>query len=97
MRTPLHLEEERCQWQLLAAFDAEGRHIGRAPLDVDRAAIVHDRISGMSLTQVAKQHRVSRATVVRLVKDGYSAFLPASLPPSLDWTPRLSPLTRPSA
>jgi len=46
----------------------EGRRIGRAPLDVDRATIVSHRISGMSLTQVAKRHRVSRATVVRLVK-----------------------------
>jgi DNA invertase Pin-like site-specific DNA recombinase len=46
----------------------EGRRIGRAPLNVDRAAIVSDRISGMSLTQIAKRHRVSRATVVRLVK-----------------------------
>ena len=48
----------------------EGRRIGRAPLNVDRAKIVSDRISGMSLTQVAKRHRVSRATVVRLVKQG---------------------------
>jgi DNA invertase Pin-like site-specific DNA recombinase len=47
----------------------EGRRIGRTPLDVDRAAIVRDRVSGMSLTQVAKRHRVSRATVVRLVKE----------------------------
>jgi DNA invertase Pin-like site-specific DNA recombinase len=47
----------------------EGRHIGRSPLDVDRAAIVRDRLSGMSLTQVAKKHRVSRATVCRLVKE----------------------------
>jgi DNA invertase Pin-like site-specific DNA recombinase len=46
----------------------EGRRIGRAPLNVDRAMIVSDRISGMSLTQIAKRHRVSRATVVRLVK-----------------------------
>jgi DNA invertase Pin-like site-specific DNA recombinase len=46
----------------------EGRRIGRAPLDVDRPTIVSNRISGMSLTQVAKRHRVSRATVVRLVK-----------------------------
>ena len=47
----------------------EGRRIGRAPLSRDRAAIVRDRVSGMSLTQVAKHHRVSRATVVRLVKE----------------------------
>ena len=47
----------------------EGQRLGRAPLDVDRAAIVRDRLSGMSLTQTAKRHRVSRATVVRLVKE----------------------------
>jgi len=47
----------------------EGRRIGRAPLDVDHAAIVLDRLSGMSLTQTAKRHRVSRATVVRLVRE----------------------------
>ena len=47
----------------------EGQRLGRAPLDVDRVAIVRDRVSGMSLTQVAKRHRVSRATVVRLAKE----------------------------
>jgi len=47
----------------------EGQRLGRAPLDVDRAAIVRDRLSGMSLTQTAKRHHVSRATVVRLVKE----------------------------
>src|SRR5579862_2502891 len=47
----------------------EGRRIGRAPLNVDRAAIVRDRLSGMSLTEAAQKHRVSRATVVRLVRD----------------------------
>ncbi len=47
----------------------EGQRLGRAPLDVDRAAIVRDRLSGMSLTQVAKRYRVSRATVVRLVSE----------------------------
>jgi DNA invertase Pin-like site-specific DNA recombinase len=45
----------------------EGRHIGRTPLDVDRAAIVNDRLSGVSLTKVAKKHAVSRATVCRLI------------------------------
>ena len=47
----------------------EGRRIGRAPLNVDRAAIVRDRVSGMSLTEVAKKHHVSRATVCRLVNE----------------------------
>src|SRR5246500_131581 len=47
----------------------EGRRIGRAPLNVDRAAIVRDRLVGLSLTEVAKKHRVSRATVCRLVNE----------------------------
>jgi DNA invertase Pin-like site-specific DNA recombinase len=47
----------------------EGGRLGRAPLNIDRATIVRDRLSGMSLTQVAKRHRVSRATVVRLVRE----------------------------
>jgi len=47
----------------------EGQRLGRAPLNVDRSAIVRDRLSGMSLTQVAKIHRVSRATVVRLARE----------------------------
>ncbi|MGC2768902.1 MAG: recombinase family protein [Candidatus Acidiferrum sp.] len=47
----------------------EGRRIGRAPLNVDRAAIVRDRLAGQSLTEVAKKHRVSRATVCRLVNE----------------------------
>jgi DNA invertase Pin-like site-specific DNA recombinase len=47
----------------------EGRRIGRAPLNVDRVQVVADRRSGMSLTEVAKKHRVSRATVCRLTND----------------------------
>jgi DNA invertase Pin-like site-specific DNA recombinase len=47
----------------------EGRRIGRAPLDIDRNQVVADRVSGMSLTQVAKKHRVSRATVCRLMRE----------------------------
>ena len=47
----------------------EGRRIGRAPLDIDREQVVHDRSSGMSLTQVATKYRISRASVVRLVKE----------------------------
>src|ERR1017187_1180170 len=47
----------------------DGRRIGRAPLDVDRGAIVSDRRTGLSLTRVAKKHGVSRATVCRLVNE----------------------------
>lgn len=47
----------------------EGRRIGRAPLDIDREEIVADRRSWMSLTCVAKKHRISRASVCRLMKE----------------------------
>jgi DNA invertase Pin-like site-specific DNA recombinase len=47
----------------------DGRRLGRAPLDVDRNALVHDRLAGMSLTDVAKKYRISRASVVRVVRD----------------------------
>jgi DNA invertase Pin-like site-specific DNA recombinase len=47
----------------------EGRRIGRRPLSIDRDQVVADRCSGMSLTQVAKKHRISRASVCRLVNE----------------------------
>jgi DNA invertase Pin-like site-specific DNA recombinase len=47
----------------------EGRRIGRTPLNINRGQVVQDRRSGMSLTQVAKKHRISRASVCRLVKE----------------------------
>jgi DNA invertase Pin-like site-specific DNA recombinase len=47
----------------------EGRRIGRAPLDIDRTHVVADRRSGMSLTEVARKYRISRATVCRLVNE----------------------------
>ncbi len=46
----------------------EGRHIGRKPLELDRAAIVQDRGRGLSLGQVAQLHRISRATVLRVLR-----------------------------
>jgi DNA invertase Pin-like site-specific DNA recombinase len=46
----------------------EGRQIGRAPLDIDRQAVLRDRGRGMSLTDIAKAHRISRATVSRLAQ-----------------------------
>ena len=48
----------------------EGQRLGRAPLDIDHAALVRDRLAGMSLTDVAKKYRVSRASVVRFVREG---------------------------
>jgi DNA invertase Pin-like site-specific DNA recombinase len=44
----------------------EGRQIGRARLDVDREQVVHDRRSGMSLTDVARKYSISRASVCRI-------------------------------
>jgi DNA invertase Pin-like site-specific DNA recombinase len=51
----------------------EGRHIGRTPLDFDRAAVLRDRGHGMSLTDIAKAHRISRATVSRVIKEAREA------------------------
>ncbi|HXX17940.1 MAG TPA: recombinase family protein [Candidatus Acidoferrum sp.] len=47
----------------------EGQRLGRTPLDIDRDALVRDRLAGMSLTEVAKKYRVSRASVVRFVRE----------------------------
>ena len=47
----------------------EGRQIGRARLDINREQVVTDRRTGMSLTQVAKRHNISRASVCRLMKE----------------------------
>src|ERR1700692_4806377 len=54
----------------------EGRHIGRTPLGFDRAAILRDRDRRMSLTEIAKAHLISRATVSRVIKDAREAASP---------------------
>jgi DNA invertase Pin-like site-specific DNA recombinase len=53
----------------------EGQHIGRKPLVLDRAAILRGREQGHSLGQLAKSHRVSRATIHRVLRDGVSKGL----------------------
>ena len=45
----------------------EGRSIGRPALVLDREAILRDRQSGHSPGQIAKAHRISRATVHKIV------------------------------
>jgi DNA invertase Pin-like site-specific DNA recombinase len=60
----------------------EGRQIGRARLDVDRKQVVIDRRSGMSLSQVAKRHKISRASVCRLMKECNGSAHTAALSPS---------------
>ena len=47
----------------------EGQRLGRAPLNIDHDALVRDRLTGMSLTNVAKKYGVSRASVVRFVRE----------------------------
>jgi DNA invertase Pin-like site-specific DNA recombinase len=46
----------------------EGRHIGRTPLVLDNLAIQQDRQRGQSIRQIAKGHRVSTATVQRVLR-----------------------------
>jgi len=50
----------------------EGLPMGRAPLAIDREALVRDRRSGMSLTQVSKKYGVSRASVVRFTREAFN-------------------------
>ena len=45
----------------------EGTHIGRQPLTLDHEAIQRDRCQGQSLRQIAKGHRISTATVQRVL------------------------------
>jgi len=59
----------------------EGRQIGRARLDVNRAQVVEDRRGGMSLTAVAKRHSISRASVCRLMKEVNGNPHAAVMPP----------------
>jgi hypothetical protein len=47
----------------------EGQHIGRNPLQLDNAAIQRDRQQGQSLRQIAKGHRISTATVQRVLRE----------------------------
>ena len=47
----------------------EGQRLGRAPLNIDHDALVRDRLAGMPLTNVAKKYGVSRASVVRFVRE----------------------------
>ena len=60
----------------------EGRHIGRTPLDFDRTAVLRDRDRSMSLTEIAKAHRISRTTVSRVIKEAREATSPKGCIPA---------------
>lgn len=47
----------------------DGLRVGRQPLDVDKESLVRDRLSGSSLTELAKRYSCSRASVVRWVRE----------------------------
>jgi DNA invertase Pin-like site-specific DNA recombinase len=47
----------------------EGRRIGRAPLQVNRALLLRDRERGLSLNQLAKAHSISKASVCRVLRE----------------------------
>jgi DNA invertase Pin-like site-specific DNA recombinase len=46
----------------------EGQRIGRRPLELDQAAICHDRCRGQSIREIAKGHHISTATVQRVLR-----------------------------
>jgi DNA invertase Pin-like site-specific DNA recombinase len=65
------LESDLIRERVLAGMrraKLDGVRIGRAPMNLDRAAIVRDRIGGMTLTAVAKKWGISRSLVCKLVK-----------------------------
>ena len=46
----------------------DGTHIGRNPLTLDHEAIHRERCQGQSLRKIAKGHRISTATVQRVLR-----------------------------
>src|ERR1700758_916597 len=78
------LESDLIRERVLAGMrraKLDGVRIGRAPMNIDRAAIVRDRLSGMTLTAVAKKWGVSRSLVCKLVKRSRAGEEGSVLPP----------------
>lgn len=67
----------------------EGRHIGRNPLDLDRDGILSERRQGRSLCEIARSHRISTATVQRVLKEQASAPMAAQPQPYIGVTKAL--------
>jgi len=79
------LESDLIRERVLAGMrraKLDGVRIGRAPMNVDRTAIVRDRLSGMTLTAVAKKWGISRSLVCKLVKRSRAGDEGSVLPPS---------------
>jgi DNA invertase Pin-like site-specific DNA recombinase len=47
----------------------EGIRIGRRPAQVDRQSVLRDRARGRSLSEIARDHRISRGMVSKIVKE----------------------------
>jgi DNA invertase Pin-like site-specific DNA recombinase len=58
----------------------EGRQIGRTPLQVDRISLLRDGELGMSLNDLAKTYRISKASVCRVIKEAREAVSKRSIP-----------------
>jgi DNA invertase Pin-like site-specific DNA recombinase len=66
------LERDICRDRIrqgMARRRLMGLPCGRQPLDISHEAVAADRLSGLSLTETANRHGISRATVVRFVKE----------------------------
>jgi DNA invertase Pin-like site-specific DNA recombinase len=78
------LESDLIRERVLAGMrraKLDGVRMGRAPMDIDRAAIVRDRIGGMSLTAVGKKWGISRSLVCKLVNRSRAGDRGPVLPP----------------
>ena len=58
----------------------EGRRIGRAPLQVDRVALLRDRQRGLSLNQLARAYKISKASVCRVLNEAKAPVSIGSVP-----------------
>jgi DNA invertase Pin-like site-specific DNA recombinase len=81
------LESDLIRERVLAGMrraKLDGVRMGRAPMNIDRAAIVCDRLSGMTLTAVAKKWGISRSLVCKLVNRSRAGYEGVVLtPPSI--------------
>ncbi len=78
------LESDLIRERVLAGMrraKLDGVRMGRAPMNIDRAAIVRDRLSGMTLTAVAKNWGISRSLVCKLVNRSRAGDEGSALPP----------------
>jgi DNA invertase Pin-like site-specific DNA recombinase len=78
------LESDLIRSRVLAGMrraKLDGVRMGRAPMNIDRAAIVRDRIGGMTLTAVSKKWSISRSLVCKLVNRAKAGDEGVVLPP----------------